>query len=259
VDLGSTHGTFIGNIRLDSHKPTVVQINSSFHFGASTRNYTLREKPKTQIVEEIPNTETGLPESQDDVDNLTEYNTAHNRKISTLGITELPVKKGAKRKRVHFNEEEIIINPEDVDPSIGRFRNLVQSTVVPVTNKRLRLDSGSFSFPPNPASQHENKHILHHPIIAAPNLINLYAGLPSTSNELNDRADENIGSYTTKFMANLPNPAPDIDVANKTSAIQLPHDEMHEHIDYEHEPKKKKYAKESWFGPKKAKTSFGDI
>lgn len=71
TDLGSTHGTFIGNIRLEGHKPTVVQIGSMFHFGASTRNYTLRERPKTtqNIVEDIPSDQiSGLPENQDDVD-----------------------------------------------------------------------------------------------------------------------------------------------------------------------------------------------
>ena len=47
---------------------------------------------------------------------------------------------GRKRKRfgVSFNEEEDVINPEDIDPSIGRFRNLVQTTVVsPVKVKTL--------------------------------------------------------------------------------------------------------------------------
>ena len=75
----------------------------------------LRERIKTQnIVEDLPMSEVGnLPDNQDDVDNLTEYNTANNRKISTLGINEaITGKKGAKRKRVHFNEEEIVINPE---------------------------------------------------------------------------------------------------------------------------------------------------
>lgn len=31
------HGTFIGTLRLEPHKPTQLQINSMFHFGASTR------------------------------------------------------------------------------------------------------------------------------------------------------------------------------------------------------------------------------
>jgi hypothetical protein len=34
-----------------------------------------------------------------------------------------------KRKGVSFNDEEEVINPEDVDSSVGRFRNLIQSTV----------------------------------------------------------------------------------------------------------------------------------
>ena len=40
---------------------------------------------------------------------------------------------------VSFNEDEEIINPEDIDPSIGRFRNLVQTTVIPTSNKRPKL------------------------------------------------------------------------------------------------------------------------
>lgn len=37
-----------------------------------------------------------------------------------------------RRKRgVTFNEDEEIINPEDIDPSVGRFRNLIHTTVVP--------------------------------------------------------------------------------------------------------------------------------
>lgn len=31
------HGTYIGNLRLEAHKPTQLQMNSVFHFGASTR------------------------------------------------------------------------------------------------------------------------------------------------------------------------------------------------------------------------------
>lgn len=268
VDLASTHGTFIGNIRLEGHKPTVVQIGSVFHFGASTRNYTLRERPKTtqNIVEDIPLSDqiSGLPESQDDVDNLTEYNTAHNRKISTLGINDTFVaKKGSKRKRVHFNEDEIVINPEDIDDSIGKFRNLVQSTVIPMSYKRMRLDgssSGSFSFPATPHV--EQKHILHHPIISAPTL---YAGLPSTSNEVGElHGDDNYGSYASKLLPSLPNPAPEIEASSKPLSTQLQfknpqHD--HETMDFDlNEPKtsKKKYAKEAW--PKKApKNHLGDI
>lgn len=51
-----------------------------------------------------------------------------------LGIGEDdPKQRGLKRHKfnVSFKDEEDVINPEDVDPSVGRFRNLVQTTVVP--------------------------------------------------------------------------------------------------------------------------------
>lgn len=57
-----------------------------------------------------------------------------------LGIPAEEIQmKGTKRKRnpVTFNEEEEVINPEDIDPSIGRFRNLVQTTVIP--NAKVNL------------------------------------------------------------------------------------------------------------------------
>lgn len=58
------HGTFIGTLKIESHKPTQLQINSTFHFGASTRYYTLRERPSAgsrsgNIMEDIPMNESG--------------------------------------------------------------------------------------------------------------------------------------------------------------------------------------------------------
>ena len=68
----------------------------------------------------------GLPETEMELDNLTEFNTAHNRRITMLGISDGdgpggggPAKK-RRKIRIQFNEEEDVINPEDVDPSIGR-------------------------------------------------------------------------------------------------------------------------------------------
>ena len=40
--------------------------------------------------------------------------------------------------RITFNEEEEVINPEDIDPSIGRFRNMVFTIIIP-TKPRLEL------------------------------------------------------------------------------------------------------------------------
>ena len=78
---------------------------------------------------------------------MTEFNTAHNKRIAqlveiasaaTMSGNALPSLVKQKRKCVSFNEEEDIINPEDIDPSIGRFRNLVQTTIV-IPNKVLLL------------------------------------------------------------------------------------------------------------------------
>nr|CAD7261869.1 unnamed protein product [Timema shepardi] len=144
VDLGSTHGTYIGSLRLEADKPTQLPIDSTFHFGASTRYYIIRERPQTgsrPIIEELEkNSEEaeggllGLPETETELDNLTEFNTAHNRRISMLGIPDeeiRPTSRKRKKKIITFSEEEEVINPEDVDPSVGRFRNMIHTTVIP--------------------------------------------------------------------------------------------------------------------------------
>lgn len=63
---------------------------------------------------------------------LTQYNTAHNRQISMVGIQEN--QRSRKRKStssISFAEEEEIINMEDVDPSVGKFRNMITTTIIP--------------------------------------------------------------------------------------------------------------------------------
>ncbi|KAI1894892.1 hypothetical protein AGOR_G00120440 [Albula goreensis] len=153
IDLNSTHGTFLGHIRLEAHKPQQVPIDSTVSFGASTRAYTIREKPQTQPSsgpgdsskageEEEHRGLLGLPEEETELENLTEFNTAHNKRISTLTIEEgnLDIQRPKRKRRnsrVTFNEDDEIINPEDVDPSVGRFRNMVQTAVVPMKKKKL--------------------------------------------------------------------------------------------------------------------------
>ncbi|XP_041335070.1 nuclear inhibitor of protein phosphatase 1 [Pyrgilauda ruficollis] len=151
IDLNSTHGTFLGHIRLEAHKPQQIPIDSTVSFGASTRAYTLREKPQT-LPSAVKGDEKmggedeelkgllGLPEEETELDNLTEFNTAHNKRISTLTIEEgnLDIqrpKRKRKNSRVTFSDDDEIINPEDVDPSVGRFRNMVQTAVVPVKDE----------------------------------------------------------------------------------------------------------------------------
>lgn len=131
-----------------------------------------------------------------------------------------------------------------------------------MSNKRMRLDgsSSSFTFPSTPHV--EQKQILHHPIISAPNL---YAGLPSTSSEpVGEHHEESFGLYSSTLMPALPNPAPEIEVSSKpiTMQVQFKTPQLHEHesmdFDIESKTTKKKYAKEAW--PKKApKNHLGDI
>ena len=44
------HGTFVGSIRVDPHKPVQVLVDSTLAFGASTRRFTLRERPNAQVA-----------------------------------------------------------------------------------------------------------------------------------------------------------------------------------------------------------------
>ncbi|XP_055904941.1 nuclear inhibitor of protein phosphatase 1 [Eupeodes corollae] len=278
VDLGSTHGTYIGTLRLESNKPTQLQINMTFHFGASTRQYILRERPsaghRSSIIEDLPLNESsdgallGLPESQTELDNLTEYNTAHNRRISMLGITDDSLRKSAnksqrKRRSVTFNEEEIVINPEDVDPNVGRFRNLVQTTVVP--SKRMRFEPnqiGISSSLVNHSNANDMKHM--HPTSNTPQL---YQDLPEahdqSSSRLNSGNDFDITPIAmgTKLGLLLPNPAPDVTPTVAEPAVskrKIPFPgganvqrfEDHSVLENSNEPQKKKYAKEAWPGRK---------
>ena len=67
----SAHGSHIGNVRLEANKPTQLPIDSAFHFGASSRIYTLRAKPKNAKKDSLHDSESvhlTLPESEYEVD-----------------------------------------------------------------------------------------------------------------------------------------------------------------------------------------------
>lgn len=56
------HGTYLGHIRLEAHKPQQVPIDSTVSFGASTRTYTIREKPQAQGTAGTGDSKTGEDE-----------------------------------------------------------------------------------------------------------------------------------------------------------------------------------------------------
>jgi len=254
VDLGSTHGTFIGNFRIEANKPTQLPVDSVFRFGESTRKYIMRERPKAlhrPIMEELEKAGTesdggllGLPETENELDNLTEFNTAQNRRISMMGIPKEADNFVKKRRKIHitFNEEEEVINPEDVDPSIGRFRNMIQTTVIP---KAARHQETGFGLS-TPSSEHKRMQIVS----------------PGGTVKVGLYDEEETGVFSTTLSSSLglslPNPAPEIDMGVKNSGPlapsstgrgdKRPHGEI---VDEEGSvPKKKKYAKEAWPGRK---------
>uniref|UniRef100_A0A8C3J4Q9 Nuclear inhibitor of protein phosphatase 1 n=2 Tax=Calidris TaxID=8918 RepID=A0A8C3J4Q9_9CHAR len=259
IDLNSTHGTFLGHIRLEPHKPQQIPIDSTVSFGASTRAYTLREKPQT-LPSAVKGDEKmggedeelkgllGLPEEETELDNLTEFNTAHNKRISTLTIEEgnLDIqrpKRKRKNSRVTFSDDDEIINPEDVDPSVGRFRNMVQTAVVPVKKKRLE-NPGALTTDDSASRRMQN----------FPYSGGLYGGLPPTHNEAGSQSH---GVHGTALIGGLPMPypnlAPDVDltpvVPSTVNMNPAPNPAVF-NPEAVNEPKKKKYAKEAWPGKK---------
>jgi len=261
VDLGSTHGTFIGKYRIESEKPIQLPVDSTFHFGESTRRYILRERPQSHnrpIMEELEKgaSETdggllGLPETETELDNLTEFNTAHNRRISMMGINKDDNYVKKRRKiRITFNEDEEVINPEDVDPSIGRFRNMVTTMVVPNKRQKVEVGYGLGSSPP------ETKR---HMVVQSPGS---HAGV-ARQQGLYDDVEAGIGfsaTLSSTLGLSLPNPAPDIDMGAAKPGLlpgSVPGDNMlrGEIVDPD-EPKKKKYAKEAWPGRKPGPALF---
>uniref|UniRef100_A0A1B6DQE1 Nuclear inhibitor of protein phosphatase 1 n=1 Tax=Clastoptera arizonana TaxID=38151 RepID=A0A1B6DQE1_9HEMI len=259
------HGTYIGSLRIESNKPTQLPIDSNFHFGASTRNYIIRERPQTgarPIIEELEKQSEeaeggllGLPETETELDNLTEFNTAHNRRISMLGIgeeNESANNRVRKRKKrgVTFNEDEEVINPEDVDPSVGRFRNLIHTTVIPSKRQRLESGVGLTSGLTQPEERHHHNLMKHlHPTAI---MNQLYQDIPGTDNHT--VAPNTVlfsSALASRLGLALPNPAPDVDMAPPTPIV------IQQEIPIEPanatnivEPKKKKYAKEAWPGKK---------
>lgn len=165
-----------------------------------------------------------------------------------LGISDDTEKRNANRKRkrqyVSFNEDEEIINPEDVDPSIGRFRNLIQTTVVPSTIKRAKFAADSIGI----SSDFKPPKAIH---ITTPDL---YTDLPPESHSSSASGNLNIySSLSSRLGMVLPNPAPDVDM-DQGFAAPTPFVPPQVQITDPMEPKKKKYAKEAWPGKKPTQT-----
>lgn len=161
-----------------------------------------------------------------------------------LGISDDSEKRNNNRKRkrrgVSFNEDEEIINPEDIDPSVGRFRNLIQTTVIPTTQKRQKMSeaigiSSDFKVPKSIYTT----------------IPQLYQDLPPESGTLTNPGVANMyTSLTSRLGIGLPNPAPDVEMEPHYPQQQTFAPQQQQQQTDNLEPKKKKYAKEAWPGKK---------
>jgi nuclear inhibitor of protein phosphatase 1 len=184
-----------------------------------------------------------------ELDNLTEFNTAHNRRITMIGIANEMSKK-KRRIRITFDEDEEVINPEDVDPAVGRFRNMIETTIIP--KKRPHSEG------PGLLGTRDDSVVMKSPVKrlnSGGSLTSPVKGPGIGSSGLYE------GMEVLGMSMALPNPAPDIDMAPPEAMFAAPlppaatafqQELAAAQLDIEDpdEPKRKKYAKEAWPGKK---------
>uniref|UniRef100_A0AC34QEM4 FHA domain-containing protein n=1 Tax=Panagrolaimus sp. JU765 TaxID=591449 RepID=A0AC34QEM4_9BILA len=211
IDLGSSPLT-----------PIFLDVGTKFYFGASTRRFVIREKfePKVEKEDEKEKNENlkpkqVLPENEEELDHLTEYNTAQNRRIPVIEQSQEEARKKKKnRAKLTFAAEEVVI---DLDaPDVGRFQNLVQTTIVP---RKRKLDESVSEFPT---------------FAARPKIV-----LRKLQDFGDDEEEKEEDSFSSILGVRL-NVAPDLDHLDPTTITS--HDEEH----HQH----KKYVKEVWPGRK---------
>lgn len=153
-----------------------------------------------------------------------------------------------RRRHVTFDEEEHIINPEDIDSNVGRFRNLVQTSIIP--NKKPRFHSASSN-----TGLSEDAHSL------SSLIFNRSRSMPASFSSASGSKSEPNNPLTNPSSVlgiRLPNPAPEIEEKKEenesneqvSSALyDFKHLDSNENKGDENEHKK--YAKEAWPGPHK--------
>ncbi|CAJ0938174.1 unnamed protein product, partial [Mesorhabditis belari] len=224
VDLGSSHGSFYGKIQLEPLKPLFLEPGAEFHLGASSRKFVIREKMYLKSTGKDDDEYKSTQPTDIQLEQVTEYNTAQNRRITAVPISnEEARRKQRPRGNVAFIEQEDIINPEDVDPTIGRFRNLVTTAIISSASavKRPNQSSG-----PEPARK----------IVRPTREASRYQAPISTTLNITLNAAPDLELYKAL-------PKPITESMTPMAAI---------HVDDEEDnaPHKKKYAKESWPGRK---------
>lgn len=179
-----------------------------------------------------------------------------------LRIAENDARRSKKRsKSVAFKDEEEVINPEDVDPTIGKFRNLVQTSVIP--NKKVKPDFASTMFGTGSSGSSSSAMLTE----CDPSPFN-----DNHTNHYSNHSQSNHSSRSQSFASNMllgkfqiPNPAPDIDLDRQpqqsiASAPAVPSvgvvaSMVNDSFGFDNsirdeQQRKKKYAKEAWPGRK---------
>jgi nuclear inhibitor of protein phosphatase 1 len=83
------HGTYIGSLRLEGHKPQQVFIDSEIRFGASTRTYIIRERP--QINKQFPSMLTSQSSSTNGDDSGPDGSFSHDKDdLNNSSLSMLP-------------------------------------------------------------------------------------------------------------------------------------------------------------------------
>lgn len=183
IDLGSVHGTFVGNERLTKDTPVELEVGQSLRFAASTRSYIMRKNAAALFPTTAAPTEIDLPSPPDpsDEDAVVAYNTILNR----YGVTKSELlskstslssvtsedhhhssrpSKRIRKGRVAFKDQiggnlvEVVGISDGVDVEtepgpigvkegslVGKYESLVQVTVIPKGKEQLSQREGSVS------------------------------------------------------------------------------------------------------------------
>lgn len=265
IDLGSVHGTFLRHIQLEPNRPMQLAIEDTFHFGASTRTWTLREKPTTaadvSMNQSITGSEVsdgdgsliGLPENENELDDLTEYNTAHNRRLAKLRMEEGPMPVNTlKRKRssVRFDKNDVIINPEDIDPTVGRFRNLISMEII-IPNKKPKVAVTPDTTTPATPKSMQDFHGMGFQIYSETTAVETPPAptIPTTTTNLMSMVSRITSAPDVEAPDMTPRPPP-APPAPKVTISQAAAETMAEADAKFDRPAKKMYVKEAWPGRK---------
>lgn len=182
IDLGSVHGTFVGNERLTKDTPVELEVGQSLRFAASTRSYILRKNASAFFPTATAQAEIDLPSPPDpsDEDAVVAYNTIINRYgltksdlsskspcLSSVTSEDNQSSRPSKRIRkasVAFKDQiggnlvEVVGISDGIDVEtepgpigvkegslVGKYESLVQVTVIPKGKEQLSQREGSIS------------------------------------------------------------------------------------------------------------------